>query len=93
MIKSVKAVDDFELFESEYIYLAELESEELENYFKLSNLCLVTNKGHTHGPFGTNLLARKPVTICIDNGNVLDHVISNFIYPDVSLRPVSLSNH
>ena len=91
VFKSIKAVDE-ELLASEGIELSELEGEELENHFKLSNLCLVTNKGLTHGPFGTNVLARNPVTICIDNGNVLDHATSNFIYLNEYCEPVTLSN-
>ena len=91
VFKSIKAVDG-ELLKSENIYLSELKGEELENYFKLSNFCLVTNKGHTHGPFGTNLLARKPVTICIDNGNVLDHATNNFIYANENSEHFAVSN-
>jgi len=91
VFKSIKAVDE-ELLASEGIELSELEGEELENYFKLSNLCLVTNKGHRHGPFGTNVLARNPVSISIDKGNVLAHLTLNFIYPDEYSEPVPLSN-
>ena len=91
MFKSIKAVD-MELLESKNIELSELEGEELENHFKLSNLCLVTNKGHTHGPFGTNKLARNPVSISIDKGNVLAHLTLNFIYANEYDEPVPLSN-
>ena len=83
---------DLELLESEDIDLAELEGDELENYFKFSNLYLVTNKGNTHGPFGTNLLARKSVSISIDKGNVLAHLTLAFIYPNEGYEPVTLSN-
>ena len=87
-LKSMKAVDE-ELLASE---LWELEGEELENHFKLSNLCLVTNKGQKYGPFGTNILARNPVSISIDEGNVLSHLTLNFIYPGKYCEPVTLSN-
>ena len=82
LFNSVKAVDQ-EI----------LEEEQLENYFKLSNLCLVTNKGHTKGPYGsTDLLERKPVTISIENGNVLAQATCNFIYPDEENKPIDFTN-
>ena len=88
----MKAVDE-ELLYPDDIYLSDLEDEELEDYFKLSNLCLVTNKGHTYGPYGsTNLLGRKPVIICIDNGNVLAQATCNFIYPDEENKPIDFTN-
>ena len=91
VFKSIKAVDE-ELLASEDIELSELEGEELENHFKLSNFCLVTNKGHKHGPFGTNILARNPVSISIDEGNVLAHLTLNFIYANDDCEPVTISN-
>ena len=91
VFKSIKAVDE-ELLASEDIELSELEGEALENHFKLSNLCLVTNKGQKYGPFGTNILARNQVSISIDEGNVLAHLTLNFIYPDEHCEPVTLSN-
>ena len=94
VFKSIKAVDE-ELLASEGIELSELEGEDLENHFKLSNLCLVTNKGQKYGPFGTNILARNPVSISIDEGNVFAHLTLNFIYPimiDNKYEPVTLSN-
>ena len=82
LFNSVKAVDQ-EI----------LEEEQLENYFKLSNLCLVTNKGHTKGPYGsTDLLGRKPVTISIENGNVLAQATCNFIYPGEENKPIDFTN-
>ena len=94
VFKSIKAVDE-ELLASEDIELSELEGEALENHFKLSNLFLVTNKGQKYGPFGTNILARNPVSISIDEGNVFAHLTLNFIYPnmiDNEYEPVTLSN-
>ena len=85
----MKAVDQ-ELLDSD---LSDLEDEELEDYFKLSNLCLVTNNGHTYGPYGsTDLLGRKPVTISIENGNVLAQATCNFIYPDEEDKPIDFTN-
>ena len=91
VFKSIKAVDE-ELLASEDIELSELEGEALENHFKLSNLCLVTNKGQKYGPFGTNILARNPVSISIDEGNVLAHLTVNFIYANDDREPVTISN-
>ena len=90
---SVKAVDEAELQKSKDMYVSDLEDEELEDYFKLSNLCLVTNNGHTYGPYGsTDLLGRKPVTISIENGNVLAQATCNFIYPDEEDKPIDFTN-
>ena len=91
VFKSIKAMDE-ELLASEDIKLSELKGEELENHFKLSNLCLLTNKGHKHGPFGTNIFARNPVSISIDEGNVLAHLTLNFIYANEDRKPVTISN-
>ena len=88
----MKAVDEQLLYPDD-IYLSDLEDEELEDYFKLSNLCLVTNNGNTYGPYGsTNLLGKKPVIICIDNGNVLAQATCNFIYPDEENKPIDFTN-
>ena len=92
LFNSVKAVDQ-EILEFKNICLSDLEEEQLENYFKLSNLCLVTNNGHTYGPYGsTDLLGRKPVTISIENGNVLAQATCNFIYPDEEDKPIDFTN-
>ena len=89
----MKAVDADELLDSDDIYLSDLEDKEVEDYFKLSNLCLVTNKGHTYGPYGsTDLLGRKSVTISIENGNVLAQAICNFSYPDAEDKPIDFTN-
>ena len=89
LFNSLKAVDH-ELLDSD---LSDLQDEELEDYFKLSNLCLVTNKGHTYGPYGsTDLLGREPVTICINNGNVLAQATCNFTYPGEGDKPIDFTN-
>ena len=45
-----------------------------------SNFCLISSDGHTYGPFGTDSLGRKPVTIQIGTGDVLAQATSSFIY-------------
>ena len=45
-----------------------------------SKFCLISSDGHKYGPFGTDSLGRKPVTIQIDNGDVLAQATSSFIY-------------
>ena len=57
-----------------------MEDEELKKYFVPSNFCLISNHGHKYGPFGTDSLGRKPVTIQIGNGDVLAQATSSFIY-------------
>ena len=57
-----------------------MEDEELENYFLPSNLFIFSSDGHTYGPFGTESLGRKQVTIQIGNGDVLSQATSSFIY-------------
>ena len=92
-LNSVKAVDEAELLKSKDMNLSDLEDEELEDYFRLSNLCLLTNNGNTFGPYGsTDLLERKPVTISIENGNVLAQATCNFIYPDEEAKPIDFTN-
>ena len=60
--------------------LENFEDEELKKYFVPSNFCLISNNGHKYGPFGTDSLERMPVTIQIDNGDVLAQATSSFIY-------------
>ena len=91
MFKSLKAVD-VELLLSEEIYLSDLEENELEKYFQLSNFRLVTNKT-SYGPFGcSDSPLRKPVAVPIENGNVLAQAMSSFIYPNDDDEPVHYSN-
>ena len=80
MFNSVEAVDEIELRRGEGIRLEDLEDEELKKYFVPSNFCLISSDGHTYGPFGTDSLGRKPVTIQIGNGDVLAQATSSFIY-------------
>ena len=80
MFNSVEATDEDELYRSENINLRNLEDEELKKYFVPSNLCLISNNGNKYGPFGTDSLGRKPVTIQIGNGDVLSQATSFFIY-------------
>ena len=73
-------MDEIELARVNGIRLKELEYEELKKYFVPSNFCLVLNTGKKYGPYGTDSLGRKPVTIQIGNGNVLAQATSSFIY-------------
>ena len=59
-----------------------MEDEELKKYFLPSKFCLISSEGHTYGPFGTDSFGRKPVTILIDNGDVIAQATSSFIYDD-----------
>ena len=91
MFKSLKAVD-VELLQSNEIYLSDLEENELENYFQLSNFRLVTNKT-SYGPFGcSDSPFRKPVAVPIENGNVVAQAMSSFIYPNDDVEPVHFTN-
>ena len=62
-----------------------MEDEELKKYCLPTNLCLLSSHDsydpyeYSYGPFGTNLFDGKPVTIQIDNGDVLAQATS-FIY-------------
>ena len=80
MFNSVEATDEFELLNSKHIYIGYLEDEELKKYFVPSKFCLVLNTGEKFGPYGTDSLGRKPVTILIDNGDVLAQGTSSFLY-------------
>ena len=80
MFNSIEAVDEIELRRVKGIRLKELEYEELKKYFVPSMFCLVTNTGKKYGPYGTDSLGRKPVTILIDNGDVLAQGTSSFLY-------------
>ena len=80
MFNSVEATDDIDLYEYQNIDLRNLEDEELKKYFVPSNFCLISSDGHKYGPFGTDSLGRKPVTIQIGNGDVLAQATSSFIY-------------
>ena len=79
MFNSVEATDKFELLRSKNIELEELEDEELKKYFLPSNLFIFSSDDHTYGPFGTDSIGRKPVTIQIGNGDVLAQATSSFI--------------
>ena len=78
MFNSIEATDE-NLLED----LEDLEDEELIKYFVPSNFCLISNIGHKYGPFGTDLLERKPVTIPIGNGDILAQTTSSFFYDDL----------
>ena len=80
MFNSVEATDESELRRGKGIELRNLKDEELKKYFVPSNFCLISSDGHKYGPFGTDSLGRKPVTILIDNGDVLAQATSSFIY-------------
>ena len=80
MFNSVEGTDQQELYRSERIFLEDLKDEELKKYFVPSNLCLISNNGNKYGPFGTDSLGRKPVTIQIGNGDVVSQATSSFIY-------------
>jgi len=80
LFNSVEATDEDELRWSEGIRLGNLEDEELKKYFVPSNFFLISSDGHNYGPFGTDSLGRKPVTIQIGNGDVLAQATSSFIY-------------
>ena len=80
MFNSVEAKDEYELYESENIFLGRLKDEEIKKYFMPSKFCLISSDGHTYGPFGTDSLGRKPVTIQIGNGDVVSQATSSFIY-------------
>ena len=91
MFKSIKATD-IVLLESKEIYLSDLEDEELQNHFQISNFRLVTNK-RSYGPFGcTDSLVRKPVTILIDKGDVIAQAVTSFIFPNDNDEPVYYSD-
>ena len=82
MFYSVEAVieadDDFSDSESESEPKSESKSEDEFN-FLLSNFCLISNNGQKYGPFGTDSIERKPVTIQIGNGDVLAQTTPTFI--------------
>ena len=82
MFNSVEATGEHELKDCENIILRDLKDEELKKYFVPSNFCLISSDGHKYGPFGTDSLGRKPVTIQIGNGDVLSQATSSFIYDD-----------
>ena len=82
MFNSVEATDEYELEKCEDFGLGWSKDEELKKYFVPSNFCLISSDGHTYGPFGTDSLGRKPVTIQIGNGDVLAQATSSFIYDD-----------
>ena len=69
---AIEADDDFSDSESES------ESKD-ESNFLLSNFCLISNNGQKYGPFGTDSIERKPVTIQIGNGDVLAQTTPTFI--------------
>ena len=57
-----------------------VEAKYSKNFFLPSQFCLVLSDGHKYGPFGTDSIGRKPVTIQIGNGDVLAQATSSFIY-------------
>ena len=80
MFNSVEATDEYELRRGKGIRLEDLKDEALKKYFVPSNFCLISSDGQKYGPFGTDSLGRKPVTIQIGNGDVLAQTTSSFIY-------------
>ena len=82
MFNSVEATDENELRWGEGIRLRLLEDKELKRYFLPSNLFIFSSDDHTYGPFGTDSIGRKPVTIQIGNGDVCAQATSSFIYDD-----------
>ena len=80
MFNPVEATHELELFNCEGIWLGHLEDEDLKKLFLPSKFYLISSNGHTYGPFGTDSLGRKPVTIQIGNGDVLAQATSSFIY-------------
>ena len=80
MFNSVEATDQKALNDSKKILLRSLEDEELKKYFLPSQFCIFSSDDHTYGPYGTDSIGRKPVTIPIGNGDVLDQATSSFIY-------------
>ena len=79
MFNSVEATDENELSDCD-IWLGDLKDEELKKYFLPSNLYIFSSDDHTYGPFGTDSIGRKPVTIQIGNGDVCAQATSSFIY-------------
>ena len=73
-------MDEIALGRSKGIRLKHLEDEELKQYFVPSKFCLISKNGQEYGPFGTDSLGRKPVTIQIGTGDVLAQATSSFIY-------------
>ena len=82
MFNSVEATDEGAFYDSENTLLRSLEDEELTKYFLPSNLFIFSSDDQTYGPFGTDSLGRKPVTIQIRNGDVCAQATSSFIYDD-----------
>ena len=87
-----KAIDENLLEEKKRIYLYECEEKDLEKYFQLLNFRLVTTK-KKYGSFGSSDLEfRKPITIPIENGDVLAQITNNFIYQDEYYQPTVFEN-
>ena len=86
MFNSVEATENRELVNDCGIYLGDLKDEELKKYFVPSNFCLISSDGHKYGPFGTDSLGRKPVTIQIGNGDILAQATSSFVYESYGYR-------
>ena len=80
MFNSVEATDEDEFDKSKSISLWKLNNEELKKYFLPSNLFIFSSDDHTYGPFGTDSIKRKPVTIQIGNGDLIAQATSSFIY-------------
>ena len=84
--KSRKAVD------IEQIDLWKYEDKDLETHFKPLDFWLVTTE-KTYGPFGSSKLnSRKPITIPIEDGDVLAQVTNYFIYPNEYNEPIFYTN-
>ena len=66
--------------EIEDIDLEDLGDEELKKCFLPSNLFIFSSDDRTYGPYGTDSIGRKQVTIQIGNGDVLSQATLSFIY-------------
>ena len=76
----------------EQIDLWKCEDKDLETHFQPLDFWLVTTE-KTYGPFGSSdLKSRKPITIPIEDGDVLAQVTSYFIYPNEYNEPIFYIN-
>ena len=83
MFNSVEATDENLLYKSKSIYFTSFQwvnNERLKKFFLPSNLFIFSSDDHTYGPFGTDSIRRKPVTILIGNGDVLSQATFSFFY-------------
>ena len=79
MFNSFKVSDQDEL-EDENFDLWRFKDKELKRYLLPSKFSLISSDDHTYGPFGIDSFGKKPVTIQIDNGEVLAQATSSFLY-------------